>query len=158
MTHALSTRKNRVRQPTWLSFLRIALGIILIWKGVNFIRDMSTLESLIKQTGIGIFTQNEAALAVIVTILTLLCGLFIMVGLFTRISSVVQIPIVAVAILFVNMKSIDRNAFELFLTIVVLLLLILFAIKGSGTLSADEYFRRGAALDKDFSDSQANPG
>jgi uncharacterized membrane protein YphA (DoxX/SURF4 family) len=119
---------------------------------------MSTLESLIKQTGIGIFTQNEAALAVIVTILTLLCGLFIMVGLFTRISSVVQIPIVAVAILFVNMKSIDHNAFELFLTIVVLLLLILFAIKGSGTLSADEYFRRGAALDKDFSDSQANPG
>jgi hypothetical protein len=46
------------------------------------------------------------------------------------------------------MKNIERNTFELILTIIVLGLLILFAIKGSGPLSADEYFRRGAALDK----------
>jgi hypothetical protein len=50
-----------------------------------------------------------------------------------------------VAILFVNIKNIDRNVFQLILSLVVFLLLILFAIKGSGTLSADEYFRRGAA-------------
>ena len=137
-----------VRQPAWLIVLRIALGLILIWKGVTFVRDISSLESLIKQTGIGIFTENDSALALVVTMLTLLCGLFITIGLFTRISSIVQIPVVLVAILFVIIKNIERNAFELVLTIVVLVLLIVFAIKGSGAFSADEYFRRGAAMDK----------
>jgi uncharacterized membrane protein YphA (DoxX/SURF4 family) len=135
-------------QPAWLTLLRIVLGIILIWKGINFIRDTSALKSYIDQTGIGTFTQNAEALALVITILTLLCGFFITVGLFTRISSAVQIPIIFVAIFFVNIKNLERNGFELALTIIVLILLIVFVIKGSGSLSADEYFRRGAAIDK----------
>ena len=148
MAQTIIANRMNVRQPAWLIVLRIALGLILIWKGVTFVRDISSLESLIKQTGIGIFTENDSALALVVTMLTLLCGLFITIGLFTRISSIVQIPVVLVAILFVIIKNIERNAFELVLTIVVLVLLIVFAIKGSGAFSADEYFRRGAAMDK----------
>jgi uncharacterized membrane protein YphA (DoxX/SURF4 family) len=68
-------------------------------------------------------------------------GLFIAVGLFTRTSSIVQIPILLIAAFFVNMKTTEKSSFELILSIIVLLLLILFAIKGSGSLSADEYFR-----------------
>ena len=147
MAQAITTEKASISQPAWLTFLRIVLGVILIWKGINFIRDTATLKSLIEYTGVGIFTQNAATLALVVTILTLLCGFFITVGLFTRIASIVQIPIVLVAIFFVNIKSINRNGVELALTVIVLLLLILFVIKGSGALSADEYFRRGAALD-----------
>jgi hypothetical protein len=41
----------------------------------------------------------------------------------------------------VNSKNLEQSTFEFILSIVVFLLLILFAIKGSGTLSADEYFR-----------------
>jgi uncharacterized membrane protein YphA (DoxX/SURF4 family) len=106
------------------------------------------LRSLTEQTGVDIFSQNAGAIALVVTILTLLCGFFIFVGLFTRLSSIVQIPIVLVAILFVNVKHIERSGLELILAIVVLLLLIIFALKGSGSISADEYFRRGAAMDK----------
>jgi putative oxidoreductase len=148
MSQTIMATKKSVNEPGWLTILRIALGIILIWKGIDFIRDISALELLIKQTGVSFFTENEDALALVVTILTLLCGFFIVVGFFTRIASIVQIPVVLVAIVFVNMKNIDQNTFELVLTIVVLVLLILFAIKGSGALSADEYFRRGAAIDK----------
>jgi putative oxidoreductase len=149
MAHVISPGKISTTQPAWLTILRVAVGIILIWKGINFIRDTTALKSLIEQTGIGIFTQYAGALALAVTILTLLCGFFITVGLFTRIAAIVQIPIILVAIFFVNMKDIDQNGFELVLTIVVLFLLILFARRGSGVLSADEYFRRGAAQDKD---------
>ena len=149
MAHAITPGKTSISQPAWLTILRVAVGLILIWKGINFIRDTSVLKSLIEQTGIGIFTQNSGALALVVTILTLLCGFFITVGLFTRISAIVQIPIIVVAIFFVNMKDIEQNGFELVLTIMVLFLLILFALRGSGVLSADEYFRRGAAMDKD---------
>jgi len=148
MQYATATNKPRANQPTWLTILRIALGIILIWKGIKFIRDISVLRSMIEQTGVGVFSRSSGVLAAIVGILSLLCGVFITVGLFTRMSSIVMIPIIFVAIVFVNMKNIERNAFELTLTIIVLVLLVLFAIKGSGPLSADEYFRRGAALDK----------
>lgn len=148
MTQTTTATKNSVGEPGLLTILRIALGIILIWKGINFIRDITRLESLIKETGVGIFTQYEDVLALVVTILTLLCGFFITVGFFTRIASIVQIPVVLAAILFVNVKNLDQNGFELVLTIVVFVLLILFAVKGSGIFSADEYFRRGAAIDK----------
>ena len=148
MPQIITTPKPRRVQLTPLTILRIVLGIILIWKGIVFIQDTAQLKSMIEQTGIGVFSQSSGALATVVSILSLLCGFFITVGLLTRISSIVQIPIVIVAIIFVNMKNIERDGFELILTIIVLLLLILFAIKGSGSLSADEYFRRGAAVDK----------
>lgn len=136
------------KHPLWITILRIALGIILIWKGINFIQDTTELKSMIEQTGVGIFSQSADALSYVVSVLSLLCGFFITVGLFTKLSSIVQIPIIIVAIIFVNIKNIEHNSFELILTIIVLVLLIFFSIKGSGQLSADEYFRRGAASDK----------
>ena len=148
MPQSFTTQKPNIKEPSWLTILRIVLGIILVWKGVNFILDISSLKSMIEQTGVGVFSHSSRAIAFIVSILSLLCGLFVTVGLFTRISSIVMIPIVILAIVFVNMKNIERNSLELIFTIIVLGLLVLFARKGSGTLSADEYFRRGGAFDK----------
>lgn len=148
MAKEISIEKTVADQPIWLTFLRVILGIILIWKGFNFVRDITELKSLIDQTGVGLFSQNAEALALVVTILTLLCGFFITVGLFTKLSAIVQIPIILVALIFVNARNIERDGFELTLTIIVFILLILFAIKGSSRLSADEYFRRGRSLDQ----------
>ena len=129
-------------QPAWMTVLRIILGFILLWKGIVFIRDSALLEQLIDRTEIGVFSQNSSILSFIVSYLSLLCGLFITVGLFTRISSIIQIPILIIAVFFVNMHGgVSQNSFELIVSIITLLLLILFAVKGSGTLSADEFFR-----------------
>lgn len=131
------------RRPAWLIALRVLLGLILIWKGIVFIRDTALLKSLIENTGIGTFSQSADTFSTIVSILTLLCGIFIILGFFTRIASIVQIPILLVAVFFVNLKNVDRSGFELALSIIVLILLILFAIKGSGVISADKYFGTG---------------
>ena len=141
MKESIITEKTSLSQPAWLTILRVALGLILFWKAIIFIRDTSILQSMIKSTGIGFFSKNSEALAFIVAYLTLLCGLFILSGLFTKTSSIVQIPIVIIAIFFVNSKNIGESSFEMILSIIVLFLLILFAIKGSGTISADEFFR-----------------
>jgi uncharacterized membrane protein YphA (DoxX/SURF4 family) len=140
MVESPVTEKTTV-QPVWLTILRIALGFILVWKGYVFIRHTSVLQSLIERTGIGVFSKNAEVLSFIVCYLSLLCGLFIATGLFTKTSSIVQIPILIVAVFFVNIRSVGESGFEFVLSIVTLLLLILFAIKGSGTLSADEFFR-----------------
>jgi len=71
-----------------------------------------------------------------------------MVGFVTRISAIIQVPILFVAVFLVNIRHIGTNSFEFLLSLVTLFLVIMVAYKGSGPFSADEYFRRGAALDK----------
>lgn len=135
------TEKTSDKQPAWFSLVRFALGMILFWKGIVFIRDSEILKSLIGTTGIGVFSRNTEVISFIVAYLSLLCGLFIACGLFTRTSSIVQIPILVVAVFIVNAHNLGERGFELALSIVTLILLVVFAIKGSGTISADEFFR-----------------
>ena len=96
---------------------------------------------MIEHMGLVIFSTNSETLIFLVAYITLLCGIFILSGLFTRILSLVQIPIIFTAIFFGNSKSIGESSFESGISVIVLILLILFAIKGSGIFSADEYFR-----------------
>lgn len=140
--------KKGTNQLNWITLLRIVLGLIIFWKAVNFIRDTTAVKLLIERTGIGIFSQNSEVLAFLVAYLGMLCSSFITVGLLTRAACIIQIPVLVVAVFFVNIKSINDNTFEFILSIITLLLLILFAIKGSGSLSLDKYFRKGAAIDE----------
>lgn len=140
MKETAITEKTSVSQPKWLTIVRIALGFILFWKGINFIRDTSMLQTMIEQSGIGMINSKSSVFAFVITYLNLLGGLFIAVGLFTRTSCIIQIPILIGAVFFVNMKQ-ANSGFELVLSIIVLVLLLLFAYKGSGVISADEYFR-----------------
>ncbi|MDQ2864515.1 MAG: DoxX family protein [Bacteroidota bacterium] len=136
------TEKTNTTQPLWLTIVRIALGLTLFFKGIIFTRDSSDLQLLLHRMSIGVVDQNSQVIAFIITYITLLGGLFITVGLFTKTSSIIQIPILIGAVFFVNTKSgLNQSASELILSTIVLLLLILFAVKGSGALSADEYFR-----------------
>ncbi len=148
MTETTITANTRINRLDLFTLLRIALGFIIFWKAINFIRDTATAKLLIERTGIEIFSQNAEVLAFVIAFLGLLGGFFIAVGLFTKVSCIVQIPILIVAVFFVNIKNMNNNVFEFILSIIALLLLILFAVKGSGKLSADEYFRRGAAADE----------
>ena len=142
MNEAPITEKTNTSQPKWLTIVRIVLGFILFWKGITFIRDTSLLQAMIERTGIGMIDKNSSVLAFIIAYINLLGGLFIAVGLFTRTSCIIQIPILIGAVFFVNIKQVgSNNGFELMLSIIVLVLLLIFAYKGSGALSADEYFR-----------------
>jgi len=135
------TEKTNDNQPGWFAILRFALGMILFWKGIVFIRDTEYLKQLIGRTGIGGLAPYSEFLTFIVAYLSLLCGLFIACGLFTRTSSIVQIPILIIAVFFVNTRNYGSSTFEWILSIITLILLVFFAIKGSGAISADEFFR-----------------
>ena len=103
---------------------------------------------MIQQADVAILTQNSAALSTLIAFLNIACGLFIIVGFFARLSAIIQIPILVVATFFVNIRHLGNNSFEFILSLVTLVLAIMVAYKGSGRFSADEYFRRGAALDR----------
>jgi putative oxidoreductase len=134
-------------RPTVYSFLRIITGLIILIRGFNFIFVIATLRSMI-QADVAVFAENSATLSFIIAVLDIACGLFITVGFVTRISAIIQIPILFVAAFLVNIRHIGENSFEFILSLVTFFLVIMVAYKGSGPFSADEYFKRGAALDK----------
>ena len=105
------TTTKSINGLNWLTILRIVLGLLIFYKAINFIRNTEELKSLIEQTGIGVFSQNSEALAFVIAYLSLLCGLFITIGLLTRVLSIIQIPILIVAAFFVNLKNISYNTF-----------------------------------------------
>ena len=105
MNEADITEKTSTSQPRWLTIVRIALGFILFWKGINFIRDSSDLQLMLQRMSIGVIDKNSEWIAFLITYLNLLGGLFIAVGLFTKTSCIIQIPILIGAVFFVNSKA-----------------------------------------------------
>ena len=142
MNEADITEKTSTSQPRWLTIVRIALGFILFWKGINFINESSNLQLMLQRMSIGVIHKNSEWIAFLITYINLLGGLFITVGLFTKTSCIIQIPILIGAVFFVNSRhGLNQSNSELILSVIVLILLILFSAKGSGVISADEYFR-----------------
>jgi uncharacterized membrane protein YphA (DoxX/SURF4 family) len=117
--------------------LRVALGVMLIWKGINFIRDTFVLELLTGQTGQSLFATHEALLILLPSMLTIVGGLFIIAGLFTGIVAVIQLPVFLIGTLFIHAGYIERNGFELVLTGLIPFLLLVFISKADHKLSND---------------------
>lgn len=123
--------------PKWLDFIRIVLGIFLCYKGIDFLRNTSNLISLMKS--VSHFDDFMIIMSAhIITFAHLIGGILLILGLFTRAACLIQIPILIMAIVFVNIH-VSKDAFspysELFLSIIVLLLLVYFLIIGNGPIS-----------------------
>ncbi len=125
--------------PKWFVVLRIVLGLCLILKGIQFIKNTAVLEQLISQTAI---SPRIFWITIFIPWLHLLGGSMIIAGLFTRLSAALQIPILFGAVFFVNAKlGFFSGEAGLLFSIVVLLLLLLFFVEGGGPLSLDNAFR-----------------
>lgn len=127
--------------PNWLSAVRILLGIFLMGMGVLFVMDRDSLISMINQkptlAAISILLGHYIVFAHIVG------GLFIAMGLLTRLSVLANIPVLLGAVFLIHSPSGLFTVYPFMaLSILVLFLLILFLIEGSGRISVDEYMRR----------------
>lgn len=148
MIKTIVAERPGTRKISWYLVLRVLLGLILIYKATIFIYNSTAAQTLIERTGIGFFSKNAEIFSLAVTSLGMLCGAFIAVGLLTKIASIIQIPILFVAVFFINIRNISGNVFEFLLSIFALILLFLFVAKGSTRPSLDNYFRKGAAIDE----------
>lgn len=128
----------------WLDVIRVALGLLIFSKGIAIVSNTASLQDLLLQNNVFGFSGLMASLAVhIIGFVHLVGGLLITIGLLTRFAAVIQIPILLCAVFFVNLShgfSMLNN--ELWLSIIVLLLLVLFWIVGSGPFSADQAMKK----------------
>ncbi len=136
----MDAEQTRLSQPKWLTIFRVLLGLILFVKGFLFIQNTAQLELLVQQSRM--FDKSSHLIAFLIPWVHLLGGFLITVGLFTRWAALAQLPILIGAIFFVNATGgMHISNPELVLSIVVLVLVLVFIVKGSGVVSADEYFR-----------------
>ena len=126
-----------LHHPKILDVIRMLLGLFLVVKGYVFLNNTGYLRYLIIENEA--IKQPPAVISVIVfyvTYMHLLGGGLIFLGLYTRLWALLQLPIVFGAVFFVNILSPFVNS-ELWLSVLVLALLCLFVVIGSGPLSID---------------------
>lgn len=138
--------KSGARAQAWSIFIRVVLGVILIWKAINLIADTSALKLLTVQDYESVLTKNDAVLIVIFGVITVVCGFFIMAGLFTRVAAFIQLPVFLLSILFIHGGYIDRNGFELILTAIVPFLLLELITKDDHVLESETYSQNKSSV------------
>jgi putative oxidoreductase len=133
---------SSVHHPRWLVIVRIGLGIFFFVKGINFMRDSTMLEQLIYGNN-HMALNSTGWLPILIVWANFLGGFMLMIGLWTRLVALLELPILVGAIIFINVQ---RGGFapesELWLAILVLLMDIFFLVEGGGPLSMDGYFDR----------------
>jgi len=115
------------------SLIRFFLGTALFVRGWIFFADPGTVTEMAREESLYMWFSY-------VTLGHLIGGFLLMVGLLTRLAALVQIPILFGAVFVVNagknLASIDQS---LELAVMVLVLLIVYFIFGSGGFSLDQY-------------------
>jgi uncharacterized membrane protein YphA (DoxX/SURF4 family) len=125
--------------PKWLVVLRVVLGVCLFLKGFDFIQNSVELTGFFSATS---YFQKATWLNTVIPWLHLLGGSMIIVGLFTRFWSLVQVPILLGAVFFVNTTTgVFAGESDVMFPIIILVLLVFFFIEGGGPISLDNYFR-----------------
>ena len=133
--------------PKWLVVLRVVLGLCLFLKGFGFIQNSVELTSFFSETS---YFQKATWLNTIIPWIHLLGGTMIIAGLFTRLWTLVQIPILLGAIFFINTKTgIFAGESDLMFPIIILILLVFFFIEGGGPISLDNYFKNYKKINRE---------
>jgi uncharacterized membrane protein YphA (DoxX/SURF4 family) len=135
-------RWGNSHRPGFLDFFRILLGCFITYKGMYFVVHMDALE--MTASGVNVYFAGMTV-AHYVVFAHILGGPLIVFGLFTRIVSLMQLPVLIGAVFMVNYPkgflSIGQHM-ELWVSIVVLLGLIVFIVFGAGKFSIDAKRRR----------------
>ncbi len=136
---------GNAHRPGWLDIFRIILGLFITFKGFEFMFNIETLK--LTTSGMGEMFSG-AALAHYVIFAHALGGPMLVFGIYTRIVSAAQLPVLIGAIIFVNYPkgflSIG-NHMELEISIIALIGLIVFIVFGAGKFSVDEKRRKDDA-------------
>jgi putative oxidoreductase len=125
--------------PKFLDIIRIALGVFLLLKGLGFMENTAYLRSMIEnQSDISFSPGLLMALVYYVTFVQMVGGTLIALGVLTRLSAIIQIPVVFGAVFFINVLESPFNS-DLWSSVAALVFLMVFAVIGSGKLSLEKY-------------------
>jgi uncharacterized membrane protein YphA (DoxX/SURF4 family) len=131
---------NHTNQSFILLAVRIILGVVLLLKGIFFISNAEILKQMILQSqfaaGVGFFTAY-------IVFAHLFGGVFIIIGLFTHIAALLQIPVLLGALIFIlPQQGFAQFGGDFMLSLLVFILLICVLLKGAGEISMDDFLKK----------------
>lgn len=133
------------RAEYYLDFVRIYLGLGLMAKGIQFLVNSDFTGNVLMKDGdlLMVLMSHYIPLAHIAG------GFLLTVGLITRFAALSQIPILLGAVFLVHLpEGLFTRGQTLEFALLVLFLLSIFVLSGSGPLSLDRYFeKKGAERD-----------
>ena len=141
------TAWTKTHNPKWLALVRVALGAALLLRGVNFLDNTQELQTSIDAS---ILQSSSDFLSHLIPWVHIAGGFLIIIGLFTRFAVLLQMPVLIGAVLFIDSsRGFFTSETNLPYSILILVLLIVFLIEGSGPLSLASYFRDDLNDDED---------
>jgi len=127
------------QQALAYSLIRIFLGIALFVRGMTFMLNPEAITELARQNNLHMWYSY-------ITIGHLIGGGLLVIGLMSRIASLLQIPILLGAIFIVHAhQGLTSMQQSLELAVLVLVLLMIFLFFGSGGMSLDRYINETRA-------------
>jgi len=111
---------------------RVILGLTLFIKGISFIRNKVLIETLISKNAI---LEKLTFLNLLIPFIHILGGFFILIGIYTRIAILIQIPIIIAAIIFLFNSGSDVYPKEIAFAVSILIMLVIYLIFGDGFYS-----------------------
>jgi uncharacterized membrane protein YphA (DoxX/SURF4 family) len=133
---AMANKKNRIgaKQSNKLILLvfRIILGIILFAKGISFLRDKALLENLISNS---ITEEKFSIVGLLIPYIHIAGGFFIIIGLYIRVSILIQLPIIIGAIILLLESGGKPYQGEILFATLILIMLLVQLVYGDGLYS-----------------------
>ncbi len=127
--------------PKWLDIIRMALGVLLFLKGVEFINNMDLLSSLMQKSSF-LGSMSLGVMGHYIIMIHLVGGFLVALGLLTRVACLLQIPILLGAVFIVHAPAgVVPPDSSWWLSLVILLLLVFFTIEGGGPWSCDRWLK-----------------
>ena len=132
----MANKKNRIgaKQSNKLILLvfRIILGIILFAKGISFLRDKALLENLISNS---ITEEKFSIVGLLIPYIHIAGGFFIIIGLYIRVSILIQLPIIIGAIILLLESGGKPYQGEILFSTLILIMLLVQLVYGDGLYS-----------------------
>lgn len=123
--------------PAWIDIIRIALGLILLWKGIEFALNLDAFSKVMARTRV-MASLGISLVAHLIIYIHIIGGILIAIGTHTRTACLFQLPILLVAVFYVNLpEHVFQPYSEFWLSVGVLSALIFFLVEGNGPLSVE---------------------
>ncbi len=124
----------------YLEFIiRIVIGIILVLDGIHILSHTPQLEELFRQV---MRYPIAESLIIFIGFVHLFGGTFIVLGLFTRLVIILQIPAILAEMYYIQPPNSFLGTWEIMGSVFLLILLVFLFVKNSGTFSIDYYRKK----------------
>ena len=131
----------------WIEILRIAVGLLMIFKGYYFVENLEEIYKIIEEN----VALSAFVIAHYVVFAHLAGGAMMAFGILTRIAVFVQIPVVIIGAVYFSGEcaAFFGPISDMHYTLLILLLLVVFLFYGSGRWSADHVILRSRKKDSE---------